>query len=189
MRVVSTPTLETRRLLVSPLTLADSDAIQRIFPKWEIVKFLLSAVPWPYPEDGALAYIRDVALPGVERREEWAWTVRLRSNASAIIGSISLFTKEDENRGYWLDPDYHGAGLMLEACEATNRFWFETLGRPVLRELKAAANVASVRLSQRQQMTLFWEGERKFVSGRLPAQIWQLTAGDWRISERERNAG
>ena len=186
---MSTPTLETRRLLLSPLTLADSDAVQRIFPNWEIVKFLVDAVPWPYPEDGASAYIRDVALPGVERGEEWAWTIRLRSNPGAIIGSISLFTKEDENRGYWLDPDYQGAGLMREACEATNLFWFETLRRPVLRELKAVANVASVRLSQHQQMTLFWEGERQFVSGALPAQIRELTAGDWRVSERKRNVG
>lgn len=186
---MSTPTLETRRLSLRPLTLADSPAVQRIFPNWEIVKFLLSAVPWPYPEDGALEYIRDVALPAVERGEEWAWTIRLRSDAHAIIGSISLFAKDDENRGYWLDPDHHGAGLMLEACEATNRFWFETLGRAVLRELKAAANVASVRLSHHQQMTLCWEGEREFVSGRLPAQIWELVVGDWRISAPKQTLG
>ena len=187
--MVSTPILETRRLLLSPLTLADSHAVQCIFPEWEIVKFQLSAVPWPYPEDGALTYIRDVALPGVERGEEWAWTIRLRSNPETIIGSISLFTKDDENRGYWLGPDYQGTGLMFEACEATNRFWFETLGRAILRELKAAANVASVRLSEHQQMTLLWEGERQFVSRLLPAQIWELTAADWRISARERAIG
>lgn len=177
---MSTPTFETRRLLLKPLTLADSHAIQRIFPNWEIVEFLLSAVPWPYPEDGAQAYIKDVALPAVERGEEWAWTIRLRSSPDAIIGSISLFKKEGENRGYWLDPDYHGVGLMLEACEATNQFWFETLGRPFLRELKAAANVASVRLSERQRMKLVWQGERDFVSGRLPAQLWEISVQEWR---------
>jgi RimJ/RimL family protein N-acetyltransferase len=158
----------------------DSDAVQSIFPNWQVLEFLLSAVPWPYPESGALAYIKEVALPGVARGEEWAWTIRLRSNPEAIIGRISLFTKENENRGYWLDPDYHGAGLMLEACEATNRFWFNVLGRAVMRELKATANVASVRLSELQRMTLVWEGERDFVSGRLPAQVWELTAEDWR---------
>lgn len=186
--VVRTPILETRRLLLRPLTLADSHAIQAIFPNWEIVKFLLSAVPWPYPEDGALEYIRDVALPAVQRGEEWAWTIRLRSKPDTIIGSISLFTKDDENRGYWLALDYQRAGLMFEACEATNRFWFETLGRTVLRELKAAANFASVRLSKHQQMTLVWEGEREFVSGRIPAQIWELTARDWRVETQKRFA-
>jgi ribosomal-protein-alanine N-acetyltransferase len=171
--MTSAPNMETHRLLLRPLALEDSEAIQDIFPKWEIVQFLLSGVPWPYPEDGARAYIRDVALPGVERGEEWAWTIRLRSNPNTIIGAISLFAKENENRGYWLDLQYHRMGIMLEASEATNSFWFDTLGYPVLRELKAAANVASVRLSARQQMTLVWEGERDFVSGRLPAQIWE----------------
>jgi [ribosomal protein S5]-alanine N-acetyltransferase len=69
---------------------------------------------------------------------------------------------------------------MREACEATNRFWFETLGRAALGELKAAANTGSVRLSERQGMPLVWEGERDFVSGRLAAQIWQLDAIEWR---------
>jgi RimJ/RimL family protein N-acetyltransferase len=116
--VVPTPTLETNRLFLKPLMLADSDAIQKIFPNWQIVEFLLSAVPWPYPEEGALEYIRDVALPAVALGEEWAWTLRLRSNPDRIIGFISVFTKENENRGYWLDVDYRGAGFLPDTPQS-----------------------------------------------------------------------
>ena len=60
-----------------------------------------------------------------------------------VVDAIILFAKQDEYRGYWLAHDHQRKGLMLEACQATNRFWFETLGRPDLRELKATANIGS----------------------------------------------
>ena len=31
---------------------------------WEVVRYLDRRVPWPYPEDGALVYLRDVGLSG-----------------------------------------------------------------------------------------------------------------------------
>ena len=58
----TTPTLQTERLLLTPLQLADAPAMQRLFPQWEIVRFLNNRVPWPYPEDGALRYIQDLSL-------------------------------------------------------------------------------------------------------------------------------
>ena len=51
------PALTTERLLLRPLELADAPQIQAIFPQWEIVKYLTTQVPWPYPEDGALTFM------------------------------------------------------------------------------------------------------------------------------------
>ena len=59
------PIIETARLILRLLDLWDADAVQALFPRWEIVKFLAAAVPWPYPADGALSYIRDSALAGM----------------------------------------------------------------------------------------------------------------------------
>jgi RimJ/RimL family protein N-acetyltransferase len=73
-----TPVLETARLWLRPLELADADQIQQIFPQWEIVRYLTAAVPWPYPSDGALTFCRDEALPAVARGESWAWIEPLR---------------------------------------------------------------------------------------------------------------
>jgi hypothetical protein len=61
------PELTTPRLILRPLVLADSDAVQRLFPRIEVVRFLASRVPWPYPADGAFTFLRDVVLPGMER--------------------------------------------------------------------------------------------------------------------------
>jgi RimJ/RimL family protein N-acetyltransferase len=64
------PTLETPRLILRPLTLADAEQTQCIFPHWEVVRLLANRVPWPYPAGGALTYYRDIALPAVARGEE-----------------------------------------------------------------------------------------------------------------------
>src|ERR1700704_2451085 len=75
-----TPTLETPRLILRPLELADAEQAQALFPQWEIVRYLRKIVPWPYPADGCYMYYRDVALPAVAHGDEWAWTLRLKSN-------------------------------------------------------------------------------------------------------------
>lgn len=61
------PTLHTDRLVLTPLRLEDAPAIQKLFPQWEVVRYLDRRVPWPYPEDGALVYVRDIALPAMLR--------------------------------------------------------------------------------------------------------------------------
>src|SRR5258708_2513522 len=128
-----TPALETQRLLLRPLELADADRVQLLFPHWEIVKYLNSVVPWPYPADGARQFYTEVALPAMARGEQWIWSIRLKDQADQLIGSISLADGEHENRGFWLGLPWHGQGLMTEASDAVTDFWFNTLKRPVLR--------------------------------------------------------
>ncbi|WP_200939827.1 GNAT family N-acetyltransferase [Brevundimonas sp. Root1279] len=134
--------IQTPRLHLRPLTLADAPAVQRLFPRWEIVRFLAAHVPWPYPSDGAERFIRDLCLPAMARGEEWNWSLRPKSEPDRLIGIISLMAKPDNNRGFWLDLDWQGQGLMAEASEAVTDFWFDTLGQPVLRVPKAIDNAA-----------------------------------------------
>lgn len=173
------PPLETPRLILSPLELADAAQTQVLFPHWEIVRYLASVVPWPYPPDGALTYYRDIALPAMERGEAWHWTLRLKSQPSQPIGAIGLFKGADDNRGFWIVPQWQRQGLMTEACEAVTDYWFRVLGFPVLRVAKAAANAGSRRISEKQGMRLVGSGERNYVAGRLPAGIWEITAEEW----------
>lgn len=173
------PTLETSRLLLRPLELADAEQIQMQFPRWEIVRYMTTRVPWPYPPDGAIHFVRDITLPAIERGEEWLWTLRLKTDPATLIGLISLTTKEGDNRGFWIGVPWQGCGLMTEAAEAATDYWFHTLKFPVLRTSKAAANVASRRISEKQGMRLVATEERDYVCGRLPAEIWEITAEEW----------
>jgi [ribosomal protein S5]-alanine N-acetyltransferase len=174
------PGLGTERLLLRPLELADAPAIQALFPVWEIVRFLSDTVPWPYPGDGALTYCRDVALPAMARGEAWHWSLRLRTDPGTLIGCISLMAGPEENRGFWLGLPWQGRGLMTEAARAVTDYWFDVLGRPVLRIPKASANEASRRISLREGMRVVARESRNYVSGSLATDLWELRAEDWR---------
>lgn len=174
------PVIATARLLLCPLTLADAGPIQRHFPHWEIVRFLNDRVPWPYPDDGALTHIRDTVLPAVARGEAWHWTLRLKAQPDEVIGAINLMTQGDDNRGFWIGLPWQGQGLMGEAADAVTGYWFETLGREVLRVSKAAANHASRRISQRAGMRIVHTGMRSYVSGEHLSELWEITRAEWR---------
>ena len=178
------PTLETSRLILRPLDLSDASAVQATFPRWEIVRFLANKVPWPYPADGAQTFIRDLALPAMRQGTEWHWSIRPKTAPARLIGVISLRDENDDNRGFWLDPEWQGQGLMTEASNVVTDYWFETLERPVLRAPKAVANVKSRRISERSGMRLIETRERDYVAGRLASDLWEITRDEWRRRPR-----
>jgi RimJ/RimL family protein N-acetyltransferase len=180
-----TPTLYTERLILRPLQLADAEAVQREFPHWDVVRYLNAAVPWPYPEDAALAYLRDIALPAVAAGKEWAWTIRLKSAPEQLIGKISLMDQPDNHRGFWLAPAWQGQGLMTEACAVVTDYWFNVLQRPVMRVPKAAPNIGSRKLSESAGMRLIRTDEGDFVGGRFPRELWEITREEWQ--QRQKN--
>ena len=176
--------LETPSLILRPLELADAEQTQKLFPRWEIVRFLNGRVPWPYPNDGAFTFYRDVALPAMARGEEWTWSLRLKTNPDQLIGSIGLMKEANNNRGFWLGLAWQGQGLMSEAADAVTDYWFDDLRFPVLRIPKAVENTASRRISEKQGMRMIAIEERDYVSGRLPAEIWEITAEEWRARRK-----
>jgi [ribosomal protein S5]-alanine N-acetyltransferase len=132
----------------------------------------------------AHTYYREAVLPAVARSDEWAWTLRLKVAPDQLIGAISLFRSETDNRGFWLGLPWHRQGLMTEACDAVTDYWFEVLKFPVLRVPKAVANAGSRRISEKQGMRVIVGEERDYVSGRLPSEIWEITAEEWRRRKR-----
>lgn len=173
------PTFQTRRLILTPLELTDATAIQQLFPHWEVVRYLDSRVPWPYPDDGALTYVRDHALPAIAAGREWHWMIRIAEEPTQSIGSISLYDQPGNNRGFWLAPPWQGKGYMREACEVINAYWFEALGRPVMQVPKAVGNQASRRISEREGMRLIGTQEGDFVCGVLLKEVWEMTREAW----------
>jgi ribosomal-protein-alanine N-acetyltransferase len=178
------PDLETQRLWLRPLTLRDADQIQERFPDWDVVRLMSGAIPWPYPPDGALKWCGNVALPQMARGDAWYWTMRLKDEPEQVIGVISLMNTEGNNRGFWVGLQWQRRGLATEAAEAVTDFWFDVLKFPVLRVPKAVANVASRRISQKQNMRVVATEERDHVSGRALDEIWEITADEWHARPR-----
>ena len=175
--------LSTERLLLRPLALDDHVAIQTIFPQWKIVRHLNALIPWPYPADGALIYVRDVALPAMRAGRAWHWSIRAKEAPDRLIGVISLMLGKEENRGFWLDPDHWGKGLIREASDAATDFWFDILGQPALRVPKAIDNAASRAISRGSGMRVIWRGRKDYVEGPLPTELWEITADEWRARQ------
>jgi RimJ/RimL family protein N-acetyltransferase len=101
-----------------------------------------------------------------------------------VIGTISLMKAENHNRGFWIGSPWQRRGLITEACDAVTDYWFDVLKFPVLRAPKAIANEASRRISEKQGMRVIAAEERDFVSGRLAAEIWEITAEEWHARPR-----
>lgn len=72
--------LETKRLILQPLASEDAVIIQQIFPRWEIVRYLVDSVPWPYPDGAAKDYVDRVALVATREDRAWFWTLRAKKN-------------------------------------------------------------------------------------------------------------
>ena len=179
-----TPIFETKRLALRPITLDDAAATQRLFPHWEIVRFLGHNIPWPYPEDGALQFYRDVALPAMERGEQWLWAIRLKDGPPHLIGCISLNLVRDNNRGFWVGLPWQGKGIMQEACEVVTDFWFNVLNREKLRVAKAVGNIASRRITEKQGARLVAIEDRVLRMGSTKAEIWEITKDEWNARRR-----
>ena len=182
-----TPELETPRLHLRPLAMDDAEQIQKLFPRWEIVQYLNAVVPWPYPQDGAEHFVSEIALAEMVSGESWYWTLRRKAAPAQIIGVISLTTKADGNRGFWIVPEWQRRGLATEACDIVTDYWFEVLHQPVLRAPKAVANQASRRISEKQGMHVTWSGESDYVGGRMPSEMWEITADEWRARKIKKN--
>jgi RimJ/RimL family protein N-acetyltransferase len=162
-----TPVLETARLVLRPLEGRDIPAIQRRFPQWEVVRHLHAGVPWPYPADGAETNVHE-CLTERERGEKFYWAITLKGGDDELIGRIDLWPLNDETkdmRGFWLDPQFHGTGLMTEAAERVTQYAFEDLAWPRLYLTNAEANHASHRIKEKQGALIIARLPHDFMDG------------------------
>lgn len=179
--LLATPQLETPRLILRPLGPQDVPAIQRRFPKWEVVRYLAARVPWPYPPDGSATHVAE-CLEQMARREKCFWAICLKQDPRELIGRIDLWPddgKSRDQRGFWLDPEFQGQGLMTEAAERVTEFAFVDLGWPHLWLSNAEANAASGRIKEKQGAQLMDRTPFSFVCGEEMRQVWLLRRRDW----------
>ena len=181
---MSVPILTTERLVLKPLEAQDAAQIQELYPQWEIVRYMVSSVPWPYPDNGAESYVNNVALPDVEKGVAWFWTIRRHEAPDELMGLICLYDVEDNNRGFWLAPQWQGKGYMREASIAATDYWFNVLKKPLLRAPKASVNARSQRISQSSGMRLVRTEKKAYVSGMLDSELWEITCDEWNALQR-----
>lgn len=105
--------IKTERLILRPLQDSDAGLIS-LYVGDERVALNLAVVPHPYPDGAAQAYIEYSRKTDTT---EIIWVMELNGE---LIGVISISPKETGrgNIGYWLAPQFWGAGFTPEALEA-----------------------------------------------------------------------
>ena len=177
-----TPVLQTPRLVLRPLRSKDVPVIQRRFPKWEIVRWLDAAnVPWPYPADGAATYVA-MALEEMAHGKKSHWAIVPRKGTADLIGVICLWPDDGSSRGqrgFWLDPEYQGKGLMSEAADKVTDYAFRKLDWPCLWLTNAQENHASRRIKEKQGARLVDLLIGQSVGGQVSQMVWLLEREGW----------
>lgn len=180
------PTLETPRLRLRPVTLADAPAMQTHLGHWDVVKYLPRHIPWPYVPGSAEAYLKNKALPEMEKGVRYSWAITLKADpTTALIGLIELtFATPYDQRAFWLGQAWQGLGFMTEASFVVNDFALPGLGMPDLLFCSADENTPSNQLKIRSGAVPIEHGQYNFHAGLLPITRWQLTDTAWKKNRK-----
>jgi ribosomal-protein-alanine N-acetyltransferase len=181
LRMPETPVLETRRLVLRPIVAGDIDANRRRFDQWDVAKYLSSSVPWPLPENNFEDAMADT-LAKMANRERCSWAITLRGGDDEMIGRLDLWADDGvsrDQRGFWLDPEFWGQGLMTEAANRVTDFALIDSGWPHLWLNNAEANIASHRVKEKQGARIVERTPKRYVYGEGVRVIWLLTREAW----------
>lgn len=175
-------TLLTPRLILKCLSEDDVPSIQNNFSRFELVRYLNSSIPWPYPENGALKYFQELK-PDLGKKR-WVWSISLKEKPHELIGVIELCSQKEkgaDNRGFWLSESHWGKGLMTEASEVVTDYWFFFLGFQEMILSNALSNEASRRLKLKVGATRLGVQKGDFIDKTVEKkEVWLLTKDQWK---------
>jgi ribosomal-protein-alanine N-acetyltransferase len=174
------PAFETKRLLLRAVTEADAPSWQRNFADYEVIRYLAARVPWPYPADGVITFLKNQVLP-FQGDNKWVWGIFLKSDPGELVGVVDLWREgRPENRGFWLARKHWGRGIMTEAVEPVMDYAFNELGFEKLCFANAVGNIGSRRVKEKTGAKLLRVEPAKFVDPAFSEhEIWELKKEDW----------
>jgi len=144
------PQLETDRLVLREMTLADAEFYFRHFNDEKVV--LGSGFPGPETLEAAEKELELYCIRPFKVAKGIRWGIMWKGS-SGLIGSCGFYGWSKTSRraevGYDLDPAHWGKGLMREALRAALRYGFEVMALNRIQAIIDCENVRSIRLVQR----------------------------------------
>jgi [ribosomal protein S5]-alanine N-acetyltransferase len=126
--MISQPTLETDRLLLRPLNLADAPSIREKASDWAIANTTIS-IPHPYPDGEAERYIAR-QLAAREAGHSVTFGIE-RKSLKGICGVFEIRDIEQEHSqaelSFWIAAELWGQGYMSETVKPIIGFGFSNL--------------------------------------------------------------
>jgi RimJ/RimL family protein N-acetyltransferase len=175
------PIFETTRLILRDITVRDAPAYERHFIDYDVIGTMSHVVPWPYPENGVLEYIRGAIRPN-QCVDQWFWGIFLKSAPDELIGSIWLKRKgTPSNRGFWLGKKFWREGIMTEAVKPITDYAFDVLGFEKLVLANAVGNAASRQIKKKIGAAFLRTEPAMYVNpSYTEREVWELTKECWK---------
>jgi ribosomal-protein-alanine N-acetyltransferase len=178
------PELETKRLVLRRMTLADAGFYLIHFSDPDIVE--LTAFDAPENIERATQELLEFCIKPFEENKGIRWGIVLKDEAE-LIGTIGYhqWVKASGHHirvGYDLAATYRRRGIMTEALEAVLRYGFETMRLNKVEALTDLRNVASIRLLEK--LGFHQDGvlrENMYFHGRfIDEAVFSQLASEWR---------
>jgi len=184
------PVFETTRLILRDITERDAPAYERHFAVYDVIGTMSQIVPWPYPENGVLEFIRTTVMPN-QCLNQWFWGICLKSAPDELIGAIWLKRKgTPSNRGFWLGKKFWRQGIMTEAVKPVTDYAFDVLGFEKLILANAVGNPASRRLKENTGAAFLRTEPATYVNPRYTErEVWELTKRCWKAFQNYKLTG
>ncbi len=147
------PVLETERLRLRLVELADAPVIQTLASDRAIAAYTLS-IPHPYPENGAVEFIQRVMEQRAQGHDDHSFCI-IRQSDNEQIGMIGIHPRHGYHAeiGYWIGVANWGQGYATEAVRRVIQFGFEYLHLQRIEARYFTDNPASARVMQKAGMT------------------------------------
>lgn len=182
--------IETERLVLRTPIIDDAAFIQREFAHWEIIKNLTTRAPWPYPDDGAFTFLKDVLLPNVSGGKSCSFIIENKTTGQPM-GLIDYEADEDIPyrviRGFWLGIPFHGNGYMTEAVNAGNKWVFENTEVREIYTSNILSNKQSSRIKEKQGFEFLgvFEMKQAHHGDDTQEERWILTKERWQEMQND----
>ena len=152
LKFLGNPRLETKRLVLRKLEIADADDIFEYARDPEVTRFMTFETHKTI--DDAKGFI-DFVLDRYNRNEAGEWGIELKKSVK-LIGTIGIANFDQKNScitiGYILAKQYWGKGIVTEAVKRIIRFAFEDMKINRVEAYHFIGNDASGRVMQKAGM-------------------------------------
>ena len=167
------PELQTSRLLLRALSVADKDAIFALRSNEEVNRFIgRNAAQTPAD---AVRFIKDRMQDVIENKGVY-WAIESRATGK-LIGTICYWNLNDKDNsaeiGYELFPDMQGQGIMQEAIAPVIAWGFNDMRLEVITAFPLEIHGRSVKLLEKNNFRY-----DEIIDGhlfyKLNRQVWEL---------------
>ncbi len=145
------PFLNTERLNLRPLSMADAKEVLEIRSNERVMKYIDR--PRARNIEDAINHINMVE-DSIANNKAINWAIAIKGSAS-LIGTIGYYRMKPEHHraevGYVLHPDYHGKGIMSEAIRAVLAYGFQKMKLHSIEAVVSPNNEKSIAVLEKHQ--------------------------------------